>query len=208
MLPNNMIGPARTVTVTNWPCAHGQWPSRRNRATVRSVTRSSPRFPIRPVANQIPVRQQHARCPLVGAEHPDRLAGLHEHRFVGLQCLQGPRDGVECLPAARPYQCRRRPPGRPAAPRPRGRGCSSACAAHPLAASPDSSARCRGARTVLVPAGELLTIEPPVVRDRASMTTPQDPCEQPCRQDFSDPRHCVGPGARRSGGPAIYTAYL
>ena len=57
-------------------------------------------LPIRPVTNEIRVRDQHARRPFVGAEHPDRLAGLHQHGLVGLQAAQRPHDRVERLPAA------------------------------------------------------------------------------------------------------------
>ena len=57
-------------------------------------------LPIRPVANEIRVRDQHARRPFVGAEHADRLAGLHQHGLVGLQAAQRPHDRVERLPAA------------------------------------------------------------------------------------------------------------
>ena len=38
--------------------------------------------PGRPVADQVGVGDQHPRRPLVGAQHADRLAGLHEHRLV------------------------------------------------------------------------------------------------------------------------------
>ncbi len=57
-------------------------------------------LPIRPVANEIGVRDQHPRRPDVGAEHPDRLAGLHQHGLVVLEAAQGRHDGVERLPAA------------------------------------------------------------------------------------------------------------
>ena len=57
-------------------------------------------LPIRPVANEIRVRDQHARRPLVGAEHADRLAGLHQHGLVVLESAQRPHDRVERLPAA------------------------------------------------------------------------------------------------------------
>ena len=42
-------------------------------------------LPVRPVANEVRVRDQHARRPLVGAEHADRLAGLHQQGLVVLQ---------------------------------------------------------------------------------------------------------------------------
>jgi hypothetical protein len=57
-------------------------------------------LPIRPVANEIGVRDQHARRPFVGAEHTDWLAGLHQHGLVVLQPAQRPHDRVERLPAA------------------------------------------------------------------------------------------------------------
>ena len=58
-------------------------------------------LPVRPVANEIRVRDQHPRRPLVGAEHADRLAGLHQHGLVVLECAQRGDDRVERLPAAR-----------------------------------------------------------------------------------------------------------
>ena len=38
--------------------------------------------PRRPVGHEVRVGDQHARRPLVGAEHADRLARLHEQRLV------------------------------------------------------------------------------------------------------------------------------
>jgi hypothetical protein len=57
-------------------------------------------LPIRPITNEIRVRDQHARRPFVGAEYADRLAGLHQHGLVGLQPAQRPHDRIERLPAA------------------------------------------------------------------------------------------------------------
>jgi hypothetical protein len=37
----------------------------------------------------------------VGAEHADRLSGLHEERLIVLQALEGRDDRVESLPRAR-----------------------------------------------------------------------------------------------------------
>ena len=56
--------------------------------------------PRRPVAHEVRVRDQHARRPLVRAEHADRLAGLHEQRLVGLELVEGAHDRVVRLPAA------------------------------------------------------------------------------------------------------------
>ena len=96
-------------------------------------------LPIRPVANQIRVRDQHAGRPLVGAEHADRLAGLHQHGLVVLQAAQRAQRSRRTPPSCgRHGRCRRRPPVPRGARRPRGRGCSSACAARPPAASPCS----------------------------------------------------------------------
>ena len=55
-----------------------------------------------PVADEVGVGDQHARRPLVGAHHADRLAGLHEHRLV-LACSVGQRadDRVVAGPVAR-----------------------------------------------------------------------------------------------------------
>ncbi len=37
----------------------------------------------------------------MGAEHPDRLAGLHDQRFVVFEIAQRSRDAVKALPVAR-----------------------------------------------------------------------------------------------------------
>ena len=57
--------------------------------------------PVVPVAHQVGVGDQHARRPLVGLKHADRLARLHQQRLVVLQPLEGGHDGVEGLPVAR-----------------------------------------------------------------------------------------------------------
>ncbi len=56
--------------------------------------------PRRPVPHEVGVRDQHAWRPLVGAEHPDRLARLHEQRLVGLELVERAHDRVVRLPAA------------------------------------------------------------------------------------------------------------
>ena len=56
--------------------------------------------PRRPVADEVRVGDEHARRPLVGAEHADRLARLHEQRLVGLEVLERAHDRVERLPVA------------------------------------------------------------------------------------------------------------
>ena len=57
--------------------------------------------PVRPVADQVGVRDQHARRPLVRLHDADGLAGLHQQRLVVRQRLQRPRDRVERVPVAR-----------------------------------------------------------------------------------------------------------
>ena len=58
-------------------------------------------FPIGPVANQIGVRDQYPRRPGVRTEHPDRLAGLHQHGLVVFEPAQSTNQCVEGGPAAR-----------------------------------------------------------------------------------------------------------
>ncbi|GAA3678162.1 hypothetical protein GCM10022203_09960 [Micrococcus yunnanensis] len=53
-----------------------------------------------PVAHEVGVGDQHARGPLVGAEHAHRLAGLHQEGLVLLEVLEGGDDGVVGLPGA------------------------------------------------------------------------------------------------------------
>ena len=57
-------------------------------------------IPGRPVRHEVGVGDQHARRVLVGAEHADRLAGLHQQRLVLVQRLQRRDDAVEILPGA------------------------------------------------------------------------------------------------------------
>ena len=54
--------------------------------------------PVRPVADQVGVGDQHPRRPLVGPDHADRLAGLDEHGLVLAQLGQRAHDRVERLP--------------------------------------------------------------------------------------------------------------
>ncbi len=58
-------------------------------------------LPVRPVADEVGVRDQHPRRPLVGAHHADRLAALDEQRLVALEGAQGAHDRVVRLPRAR-----------------------------------------------------------------------------------------------------------
>ena len=84
----------------------------------------------RPVRHQVRVGDQHARRVGMGAKHADRLARLHAQRLVRLQGAQGRDDAVVSSPSrARRGRCRHRPRARAASRPPRGRGCSSACAA-------------------------------------------------------------------------------
>ena len=55
-------------------------------------------LPVRPVADEVGVRDQHPRRPLVGAHHADRLAALDEQRLVALEGAQRAHDRVEGLP--------------------------------------------------------------------------------------------------------------
>jgi hypothetical protein len=48
-----------------------------------------------PVADEVGVGDQHPRRPLVRAQHPDRPAGLHEHRLVLGERGEGADHGVE-----------------------------------------------------------------------------------------------------------------
>ena len=56
------------------------------------------RLPVRPLADEVRVRDQHPRRPLVGPEDADRLARLDEQRLVVLQPPQLADDGVEARP--------------------------------------------------------------------------------------------------------------
>jgi hypothetical protein len=53
-----------------------------------------------PVGDQVAVGDQDAGGQLVGAEDGDRLAGLHQKGFVGLQVAEGFQDRVEAFPVA------------------------------------------------------------------------------------------------------------
>ena len=57
--------------------------------------------PVRPVRDQVRVGDQYARCVGMGAEHPHRLAGLDQKRFVLVQGAQSGEDLVEAFPVAR-----------------------------------------------------------------------------------------------------------
>ena len=56
--------------------------------------------PVGPVADQVGVGDEHARRHLVGLEHADRLAALHQQRLVVLEAAQRADDGVEAVPVA------------------------------------------------------------------------------------------------------------
>ena len=126
--------------------------ARRHLAVHRQPERLEPAelVPGGPLADQVGVRDQHARRPLVRAEHAHRLPRLDEHGLVVGERPQRAHQRVERLPRARGLaRCRRTRRARPAAPPRPGRGCSSASAARPPAPQPrqDSSAP-RGAWTV------------------------------------------------------------
>ncbi len=89
-----------------------------------------------PLGHQVRVGDQHARGPLVGAEHADRLARLDEQRLVVGQRPQRARRSRRTPPTSAPRgRCRRRRRARRGARRRPGRGCSSASASRPPAAS-------------------------------------------------------------------------
>src|SRR5215510_11788562 len=56
--------------------------------------------PVRPVAHEVRVGYQDARRVFVRAENTDRLARLHQKRFVVIQIAQAAHDGVEAPPVA------------------------------------------------------------------------------------------------------------
>ncbi|OIQ70673.1 hypothetical protein GALL_477130 [mine drainage metagenome] len=56
--------------------------------------------PGRPARHQVRIGDQHAGRVGMGAEHPDRLAGLHQQGLVVLQTPQGLDDLVVALPVA------------------------------------------------------------------------------------------------------------
>lgn len=57
-------------------------------------------LPVRPVADQVGVGDEHAGRPFVGLHHADGAAGLDEHRLVLLEPLEGADHGVEGAPVA------------------------------------------------------------------------------------------------------------
>ena len=58
-------------------------------------------LPVVPVADEIGIGDQHARRVGVRAENADRLAGLHEQRFVVFERAQRRDDRVKAFPVAR-----------------------------------------------------------------------------------------------------------
>jgi hypothetical protein len=60
-------------------------------------------FPGRPFGYEQTVGDQHARSHVVRAQHADRLARLHQQRFVVLQLAQRGHDGIEGLPTPRRF---------------------------------------------------------------------------------------------------------
>jgi hypothetical protein len=57
-------------------------------------------IPVRPVRHEVGIGDQDARRVLMGAEHADRLAGLHDEGFILVQILQRRDDTVEIVPGA------------------------------------------------------------------------------------------------------------
>ena len=145
----------------------------RSRRSTRRCPAGSPGCRCRSTSRRSSARTSSARAPRAGGTRPrwpsrgtrlelaistrgahswvrndaDRLARLHQQRLVVAQRAQRADDRVEGLPGARrpagaavDDEMRRDP--RP----PRDRGCSSASASPPPAASPGRRARCRGAR--------------------------------------------------------------
>ncbi len=85
--------------------------------------------PGRPMRHQVGIGDQHARRVLVGAEHADRLARLHQQRLVAPPAASASRRcGRTRSNRARRGRCRHRRRARRAARRLRGRDCSSASA--------------------------------------------------------------------------------
>ena len=54
--------------------------------------------PGRPLGDEHRVGDEHPRRPLMGVEHPDRLARLDEEGLIAAEPLQLPHDRVERLP--------------------------------------------------------------------------------------------------------------
>ena len=106
-----------------------------------------------PLADQVRVGDQHARRVGVRPEHAHRLARLHQQRLVVVERLRSVATMRRSSPVARGLagaavddQVLR------GARRPRGRGCSSACAARLPAPSPGSCAPFPGAHRITRPA--------------------------------------------------------
>jgi hypothetical protein len=57
--------------------------------------------PVGPVGDQVGVGDEHPGSPFVGAEDPDRPAGLDQHGLITVQCGQCVDEGVERWPVAR-----------------------------------------------------------------------------------------------------------
>ena len=57
--------------------------------------------PVRPLANQIGIGDENARRPFMGSEDRNRLAGLHQQRFVVLQPSKLPNNRLERVPGTR-----------------------------------------------------------------------------------------------------------
>ncbi len=56
--------------------------------------------PVGPVRDEVRIGDQHARRIGMGAEHADRLAGLHQKRLLVRERLQRRDDGVEVVPGS------------------------------------------------------------------------------------------------------------
>ena len=141
---------------------------------------------------------QHARRPLVRLHHADRVARLHEQRLVALRGSRACARARRSSPSrARPCRCRRRRRARRGARRPRGRGCSAACAARPPAASRACAARCRGARG----RGGVLT-------SSIEVSLLSDVVQQSDSSTTARPRAAISGARYRSGpGPGIVVAH-
>ena len=55
-------------------------------------------LPVRPVAHQVGVRDQHAWRPFVSAQHADWFTGLHQQGLIGFEILEDVNNGVERFP--------------------------------------------------------------------------------------------------------------
>src|SRR5262249_38715783 len=56
---------------------------------------------VRPVSDQVGIRDKHARRLVVRAKNANRLSGLNEQCFVIRQVSERSNDGVECRPTSR-----------------------------------------------------------------------------------------------------------